>query len=171
MDEHSLSLPRGGRAPFVRGGEGVFGFAVVDAATDELLGSVGFWLESHGRAGFGYWTRKEARGREVASRALRLLTRWAARHAIARLPLIVEPANAASIRVAEKAGFRREALLRSYIELHGTRRDVHLDALLPEDFESDARAGATPDHHPPLRLTPKSAPVVREVCRFGADPK
>jgi RimJ/RimL family protein N-acetyltransferase len=71
----------------------------------------------------------------VASRALRLLTRWAAReHDLARLHLIVEPANVASQRVAEKAGFRREALLRSYIELKGTRRDVYLYALLPEDL-------------------------------------
>lgn len=49
------------------------------------------------------------------------------------MQLIVEPANAASIRVAENAGFRREALLRSYIELKGTRRDVYLYALLAED--------------------------------------
>lgn len=147
-------------------------FAVVDAETDELLGSLGFGLEDHGRAGFGYWTRKEARGRDVASRALRLLTRWAAReHGLARLQLIVEPANTPSIRVAEKAGFRREGLLRSYLELKGTRRDVYLYALLPEDSESHARAGATPNHHPPLRLTPKSARVAREVCRFGANPK
>jgi RimJ/RimL family protein N-acetyltransferase len=120
---------------FVRGLENVHAFAVVDAETDELLGSVGFGLEDHGRAGFGYWTRKEARGREVATRALRLLTRWAAReHGLARLQLVVEPANTASIRVAEKAGFRREGLLRSYIELKGTRRDVYLYALLPEDL-------------------------------------
>lgn len=96
---------------------------------------MGFGLEDHGRAGFGYWTRKEARGRDVASRALRLLTRWAAReHDLAPLHLIVEPANTASIRVAEKAGFQREGLLRSYIELKGTRRDVYLYALLPEDL-------------------------------------
>jgi RimJ/RimL family protein N-acetyltransferase len=120
---------------FVRGLEDVYAFAVVDTATDELLGSVGFGLEADGRAGFGYWTRKEARGRDVASRALRLLTRWAAReHGLARLQLIVEPANVASQRVAEKAGFRREGLLRSYIELKGTRRDVYLYALLPEDI-------------------------------------
>jgi ribosomal-protein-alanine N-acetyltransferase len=71
----------------------------------------------------------------VASRAVRLLVRWAAgEHGIARLQLIVEPANAASIRVAESAGFRREALLRSYLELRGTRRDVYLYALLAENI-------------------------------------
>ena len=110
-------------------------FAVVDASTDALLGSVGFWLEGHDRAGFGYWTSKEARGCGVATRALRLLTRWAVReHDLARLQLMVEPANAASIRVAEKVGFRREGLLRSYLELKGTRRDVFLYSLLPEEI-------------------------------------
>jgi ribosomal-protein-alanine N-acetyltransferase len=107
----------------------------VDAETDELLGSIGLALIGDGRGNFGYWTRKEARGRDVATRALLLLTRWAAReHRLARLQLIVEPGNTASIRVAEKAGFRREALLRSYIELKGTRRDVYMYALLAEDL-------------------------------------
>ncbi len=120
---------------FVAGPEDHHAFAVVDAETDELLGSVGSWLEGHGRAGFGYWTSKEARGRDVASQALRLLTRWAAReHDLARLHRNVDPANVAAPRVAENAGFRREGLLRSYIELKGTRRDVYLYALLPEDF-------------------------------------
>ena len=120
---------------FVRGLGNERSFAVVDSETDELFGSLGFWLEDQGRAGFGYWTRKEARGRGVASRALRLLAGWAAReHGLARLQLMVEPANRASIRVAEKAGFRREGLLRSYIEVKGTRRDVYLYALLPEEM-------------------------------------
>ncbi|MGH3022914.1 MAG: GNAT family N-acetyltransferase [Gaiellaceae bacterium] len=122
---------------FVAGLEGHHAFAVVDAETDELLGSVGFDLEEHGRAEFGYWVAREARGRGVASRALLLLARWAAReHGLARLQLIVDPANAASIRVAEKAGFEREGLLRSYIELNGTRRDVYLYSLLPEELLS-----------------------------------
>jgi RimJ/RimL family protein N-acetyltransferase len=120
---------------FVAGLEDHHAFAVVDTERGQLLGSVGFDLEHHGRGVFGYWVAKEARGRGVASRALRLLARWAVReHGLARLQLIVEPANTASIRVAEKAGFRREALLRSYIELKGTRRDVYLYALLPDDL-------------------------------------
>jgi len=55
-------------------------------------------------------------------------------HGFARLQLIVEPENLASIRVAEKAGFRREARLRSYIELRGARRDVYMYALLRENL-------------------------------------
>jgi RimJ/RimL family protein N-acetyltransferase len=89
---------------------------------------------NHSKGHFGYWVGKDARGRGVATRALRLLTRWAAEeHGLARLQLIVEPENVASIRVAEKAGFTREALLRSYIELRGARRDVYLYALIRED--------------------------------------
>jgi RimJ/RimL family protein N-acetyltransferase len=109
--------------------------AIVDAGTDELLGVVGFVLMHHRKGHFGYWVGKDARGRGVATRALRLLTRWAAaEHDLARLQLIVEPENVASIRVAEKAGFTREALLRSYIELRGARRDVYLYVLLREDM-------------------------------------
>jgi RimJ/RimL family protein N-acetyltransferase len=110
-------------------------YAIVDARTDELLGVVGFLVHDHSRAHFGYWVGKDARGRGVATRALRLLSRWAVEeHGFARLQLIVEPENLASIRVAEKAGFRREARLRSYIELRGARRDVYMYALLAENL-------------------------------------
>ena len=74
----------------------------------------------------------------MATRALRLLSRWAlSEHGLARVQLIVEPENVASIRVAENAGFQREALLRSYIELKGRRRDVYLYALLADDVAAE----------------------------------
>jgi RimJ/RimL family protein N-acetyltransferase len=115
-------------------GRGGNEFAIVDADTDELLGVIGFVLR-HGRGDFGYWLAKEARGRGVATRALRLLSRWAAEeHDLGRLQLLVEPENLASIRVAERAGFRREARLRSYVEMRGARRDVYMYALLREDL-------------------------------------
>jgi RimJ/RimL family protein N-acetyltransferase len=124
---------------FLAGSPNVHSFAVVGAADGELLGCVGYQLLNHSRATFGYWVAREARGRGVASRALRLLSRWALReHGLARVQLLVEPDNVASIRVAENAGFRREALLRSYIELKGRRRDVYLYALLAEDVAAEA---------------------------------
>lgn len=42
---------------------------------------------------------------------------------MARLQLFVEPWNVASIRTAERAGFEREGLLRSWREVAGKRRD------------------------------------------------
>ena len=123
---------------FLMGAPSVHTFAVVDRDTGALLGSVGFQVLDHSRATFGYWVAREARGRGVATRALRLLVRHAAyEHGLARLQLIVEPENVASIRVAENAGFQREALLRSYIELHGRRRDVYLYALLADDVAAE----------------------------------
>ena len=110
-------------------------FAVVDAGTDELLGSLGFELVGDARGHFGYWLKKEARGRGVAARALRLLARWAAAECgLARLQLVVEPGNVASIAVAERAGFEREGLLRSYLTIKGRRRDVYMYSLLAEDL-------------------------------------
>jgi RimJ/RimL family protein N-acetyltransferase len=141
---------------FLAGAPNVHSFAVVNAADDTLLGSVGYQLLNHSRATFGYWVAREARGRGVGSRALRLLSRWAIHeHGLARVQVIVEPDNVPSIRVAENAGFRREALLRSYIELHGRRRDVYLYALLAEDVAADGlsytRAEGPAAGHPPLR--------------------
>jgi RimJ/RimL family protein N-acetyltransferase len=126
---------------FLAGAPNVHSYAVVDAADDRLLGCAGYQLLNHSRATFGYWVAREARGRGVASRALRLLSRWALReHGLARVQLIVEPENVASIRVAENAGFQREALLRSYIELHGRRRDVYVYALLAEDVTAECQS-------------------------------
>jgi len=75
--------------------------AIVDAETDELLGSV----ELH-FAGptVGYWVAPEARGRGIATRALQLVC---ASTEIRPLWLTTHPDNRASQRVAEKAGFRR----------------------------------------------------------------
>ena len=63
-----------------------------------------------------------------------LASGWAFRDAgIARLQLWVEPVNAASVRVAERSGFRADGVLRSFIERDGVRRDVVFYSLLPSE--------------------------------------
>jgi RimJ/RimL family protein N-acetyltransferase len=110
--------------------------AILDASTGEFLGTVGWWWVAD-NVQLGYWVKREARGRGVATRALRLVSEWAfAALGACRLQLLAEPANAASQRVAEKAGFHREALLRSYVELKGRRRDAYMYALLRDDLDS-----------------------------------
>jgi ribosomal-protein-alanine N-acetyltransferase len=109
--------------------------AITDAATGELLGCIGWDEVDQGNLQIGYWVKREARGRGVATRALSLLARWALEErGSPRAQLLAEPGNVASCRVAEKAGFRREGLLRSYLDFKGERRDVLMFSLLAEDL-------------------------------------
>lgn len=102
-------------------------FCIADAQKDEPIGFIGLWLPNlpQGRAHFGYWMIPKSRRRGMASAALRLLSTWTFAHLpVARLELWVELWNVASQRVAERAGFLREGILHSYIEVEKTRRDV-----------------------------------------------
>jgi RimJ/RimL family protein N-acetyltransferase len=115
-------------------------FAVIDAASGEVVGAIGLRLfEDYALQGsIGYWVAKEARGRGVATGALRLLSRWALREVgLPRVQLVTEPENVPSQLVAERTGFRREGLLRSYIDLHDTRRDCVMFSLLAAELEDE----------------------------------
>jgi RimJ/RimL family protein N-acetyltransferase len=124
-------------------GQGEAAFAVTDAS-GEVVGAIGLRLlqEEYGvRGSIGYWVAAEARGRGVATDALKLASRWGLRQlGLERLELVTDPANEASQRVAKKAGFRREGLLRSYLQLPNGRRDVVMFSLLAQELE-DAEAG------------------------------
>jgi RimJ/RimL family protein N-acetyltransferase len=109
--------------------------AIADVGTGELLGTIAWrWVDSNVQ--LGYWVKREARGSGVATRALHLLSRWAIEELrAARVQLVAEPGNAASRRVAEKAGFRPEGTLRAYIDVRGERRDAVMFSLLPGDVD------------------------------------
>jgi len=114
-------------------------FAVTDAADGLVVGSIGVgWQDpEQGVAEVGYWVAREARGRGVATRATILVSRWAFEACRARrLQLRADVLNAASQRVAERAGFQREGVLRSvrFNQRQGRRVDFVLYSLLPEEF-------------------------------------
>ncbi len=71
----------------------------------------------------------------MATRAVRLLSRWALTElGLSRVQLGTYIDNYASQRVAERCGFVREGVLRSYIEVKGCRHDVVMFSLLPDDL-------------------------------------
>lgn len=104
---HWLRAQEEGRATGLR-----HSFAVVDPALgDGPVGNVALSFPEPGSpsAEVGYWTVAPARGRGIAPRALEALSGWAfetfAGDGLVRLELLHQVDNAASCRVAEKAGY------------------------------------------------------------------
>jgi len=107
-----------------RSGVGV-SLAIAEPSSDEAVGAVVIMHRGGGVHGLGYWLLAKARGRGLASRAVGLVVGWAlAEPGVAELEALVEPWNEASIRVAERAGFMRDRLLRAEISVAGREADV-----------------------------------------------
>lgn len=108
-------------------------FAIVEAPDGGLLGSMALnHLEwRHARAEAGYWLAREARGHGHATRALGMICAWGFDElALERIDLLAATTNHPSQHVAERAGFTREALLRSYMRTRDGRQDMIAYGLL-----------------------------------------
>ncbi|HWF74988.1 MAG TPA: GNAT family N-acetyltransferase [Solirubrobacteraceae bacterium] len=109
-------------------------FAIVSGEDGELLGSISLvrFTWEHARAEVGYLLGRDARGHGHATRALRLICAWGfALLDLERIDLYAATGNAASRRVAERAGFTREAVLRSFHMQLGAPLDMVAFGLLP----------------------------------------
>ena len=88
---------------------------MLDRAANRIVGSIGlFHADWEVRsAEIGYGVRRDERGKGYASEALGAVARWVLTEGgIQRAWLTANTDNVASVRVAEKAGFRREGTLR-----------------------------------------------------------
>lgn len=116
-----------------------YGWVVVEVESGRL---VGFGLLNgihpvHRFANLGYWVRPEAGGRGYAAAAVRLLAAFAFRRlGLVRVELVIEPGNAASRRVAERAGAVLEGRLRNRLTVDGEARDACMYGLVPGDLEA-----------------------------------
>jgi RimJ/RimL family protein N-acetyltransferase len=111
-------------------------FAIVDGDDGSFLGCAGAPAINGGArtVELGYMVAPGARGRGVATEALRLLTGWAFTTAGAlRAELVISVENEVSKRVAERCGYVREAVLRSVHQKHGIRQDVEIWSRLATD--------------------------------------
>jgi len=104
------------------------------------LGEIALFLRAPeaAEAGIGeiaYVVAPVARGRGIATSAVRLLSEWAfAELGLERLQLSIHPQNVASRRVAEKAGYQHEGTLRATKVIRGRRVDSMMFSLLPGDL-------------------------------------
>jgi RimJ/RimL family protein N-acetyltransferase len=118
-------------------GEEFAELAIADAESDALLGSVILHsLDWHNRRGeLGYWLVVAARGRGLATRAMRLALRWMFEDlGLDRAEVVTTPDNAASVAVARRLGFTEEGLLRKRDVEDDGRVDVVAFGLLREEW-------------------------------------
>jgi len=112
------------------------GFAIEDAETGEFLGMAGLVAieREENQAEIGYVVAREARGRGIAQRALRLVTDYALGNVgLDRVQLLIDVENEASLRVAERCGYEREGVMRSLYVKQGRRADMVVYSRLPGD--------------------------------------
>ncbi len=100
------------------------------------MGSIALRLGTHHTGHIGYWCAREARGRGITTRALRLLCRHALEaFYLERLDLVTDVENLASQRIAAKVGFQREGILRSHLQHpDGRRMDSVSLSLVPGEL-------------------------------------
>lgn len=103
-----------------------YSFAIADRQDDRALGGAGLWPHPPSdHATLGYAVAPSARGRGVATAALTALTAFAwTLPQLARLELLIEPANLGSVTVARRCGYTLDRLLPGHTEIGGVRRDM-----------------------------------------------
>jgi ribosomal-protein-alanine N-acetyltransferase len=92
---------------------------------------------AEGLAEISYWVLPAARGRQVAARALGVVSRWAFAFGLHRIEVHHSTRNPASCRVAERAGYPLEGTKRSQALHTDGWHDMHLHARLATDGPPD----------------------------------
>jgi ribosomal-protein-alanine N-acetyltransferase len=118
-----------------------YAFAVLDrGAGDAIIGRIALGNVVRGawrNATLGYWVAAASGGRGHATSAALLICEFAFRHAgLHRVQPAVIPRNARSIRVVEKAGFRREGRAINYLNIAGNWEDHDIFAMTLEDWDA-----------------------------------
>jgi RimJ/RimL family protein N-acetyltransferase len=126
----------GSRELASQGGEW-YSFGIFETEGGRLLGGVGinFINRVHQMANLGYWVRTSAAGRGVATAATRMAARFAFEElGLHRIEIVSAVGNVPSQRVAEKAGARREGVLRKRLLIRGESLDAMLFSLVADDL-------------------------------------
>ena len=107
-------------------------YVIEDAETGRILGGANLRLFDPMRdtVELGYWLFVDARGRGVATRAVRALVEDSHARGVVRVEAHVRLGNIASERVLERAGFEREGVKRKLLRHGGVRVDATMFAIV-----------------------------------------
>ncbi|HJQ73919.1 MAG TPA: GNAT family protein [Gaiellaceae bacterium] len=120
------------RIPELRARGVLFPYVIEDTDDGSILGGLTLrhFDPMRGVIEVGYWLFAEARGRGVATRAVRAVAREAFASGLWRIEANVRIGNDASERVLERAGFTREGVKRRLLRHGGERVDATAFSLL-----------------------------------------
>lgn len=117
-----------------------FTWLITDSVDGTLYGGItlsSIRLGVSRSAQIGYWMGEQHAGRGIMKKALSIVLDTAfSTMALERVEAACLPENRRSYRLLEAAGFRKEGIARSYLEIDGERRDHALYAILRSDFRA-----------------------------------
>lgn len=105
---------------------------------DKIIGSCGYnmWSMGHARGEISYDLARSCWNRGVMTKALKAITDFGfEKMKLNRIQATVAISNAASIRVLEKLGFKREGCLQEFGKLKESFEDSYMYAILRKDWE------------------------------------
>jgi ribosomal-protein-serine acetyltransferase len=114
-----------------------YAFAVIDARDGTLLGaaSLSHIHPVYHFCNLGYWIRTSRRGNGLAGHAARLAAKFGFEQlGLIRVEVLIVVGNAASLKVAEKSGARREGILRHRITIREQIHDAVMFSFIRADF-------------------------------------
>lgn len=135
FDEAELRRVWREQIPQLRARGVLFPYVIEDTTDGSIPGGVTLrhFDPMRGVIEVGYWLFPDARGRGLATRAVRAVAREAFATGISRIEANVRIGNEASERVLERAGFTREGVKRRLLRHGAGRADATLFSLLPDE--------------------------------------
>jgi len=135
FDEDELRRVWREQIPALRARGVLFPYVIEDTTDGSIMGGVTLrhFDPMRGVIEIGYWLFERARGRGLATRAVRAVAREAFASGIWRIEAHVRIGNDASERVLERAGFTREGVKRRLLRHDGGRVDATAFSLLADE--------------------------------------
>jgi RimJ/RimL family protein N-acetyltransferase len=135
VDADTLRVMLRDQLPGMRAQGLLAAYVIQDVDNDELLGgaSLHHFDPLRDVVEIGYWLFVSARGRGIATRAVRQMAEHATANGIWRVEAHVRIGNDASERVLERLGFEREGIKRKYLRHGNERVDATLFSRLADD--------------------------------------
>ena len=112
-------------------------FYVLDGTNNQIVGIalLNQIYRLHQIGNLAYVVRTSRTGDGIATEAARLVAQYGfEKLGLQRIEIVVHKDNSPSLKVAQKLGALREALLRNRLLIHGVPSEAYLHSLIPADF-------------------------------------